>query len=457
MKSLPILVFTLLLFTICAFGKPNFVFVMADDCTWYEMGCYGGQAKTPHFDRLAAEGMRFDNCFQSSSTCSPTRHNIFTGQYPFKTGAYPNHTFAKDGTKSVAHYLEPLGYRVAMSGKRHISPREVFPFEYLGKGQDPEFDKIEAFVKECSDAGTPFCLFVTSKEPHAPWDKGDPSVYPLDEIVLPATFVDTPETREAMSRYLAEISYFDWQIGETMSLMEKYGLWDNTLFVAATEQGTSLPMAKWTCYDAGIKAGMVARWPGKIEKGSVSASLVEYADLVPTFVAAAGGELDLVLDGKSLLGVFAAPDTEVRDYVFSQTTTKGILNGSEHYGIRSVRSLNYKYIWNFTPEVKYQNVVTIEEDTKWGESTVFNSWKERAKTDAAAAKKVRAYEWRPEEELYLVSDDVDELNNLADSPEYADVKAKLRKRMVDYMGEVGDLGQESEENAHLYQAKNRGK
>ncbi len=434
-------------------AKPNFVFVLADDCTWYEMGAYGGQAHTPNFDRLANEGIRFDNCFQSSSTCSPTRHNIYTGQYPFKTGAYPNHTFAKDGTQSVVHYLKPLGYRVALAGKRHISPQEVFPFEYLGKGQDLDFKAIEAFIKECSDNGTPFCLFVCSKEPHSPWDKGDPSRYTLDKIELPLTFVDTDETREAMSRYLAEISYFDGQLGQMLALIEKLGLNKNTLVLAATEQGTSLPMAKWTCYDAGIKAGMVARWPGQIEPGIRSASLVEYADVLPTFIAAAGGIADQNLDGKSLLPVFENPDSELKKMVFSQTTTKGIINGSEHYGIRSVRTLKFKYIWNFTPEIKYRNVVTVDEDTKWGESTVFNSWRRKAESDPDAAEKVRRYEWRPGEELYLVSEDPDELNNLAENPEYTSMKARLRKAMIDWMEVTGDQGQQSEMDAHLFQQK----
>jgi uncharacterized sulfatase len=453
MKILPAFLSALLLASYTVAAQPNFVFVLADDCTWYEMGAYGGQAYTPNFDRLAEEGMRFDNCFQSSSTCSPTRHNIYTGQYPFKTGAYPNHTYAKDGTQSVVHYLKPLGYRVALAGKRHISPDEVFPFEYLGKGQELDFAAIEAFIQACSEEGTPFCLFVCSKEPHSPWDKGDPSRYELDKIELPETFVDTHETREAMSRYLAEISYFDGQLGQALELIAKHDLNDNTLVIAATEQGTSLPMAKWTCYDAGIKAGMVARWPGEIEPASQSASIVEYADLVPTFVAAAGGTPDAVLDGKSLLPVFKDPTTNVKDIVYSQTTTKGIINGSEHFGIRSVRTLKYKYIWNFTPETRYRNVVTIEEDTKWGESTVFNSWRRKAESDPDATEKVRRYEWRPGEELYMISDDPEELVNLADNPEYASVKAQLRKAMLDWMKVTGDLGQQSEVDAHLFQKR----
>ncbi|MEM7478554.1 MAG: sulfatase-like hydrolase/transferase, partial [Planctomycetota bacterium] len=93
-------------------SKPNFVFIIADDCTFRDLGCYGGQAKTPNMNRLAGQGMQFSRCFQSAPMCSPTRHNIYTGLYPVKSGAYPNHTFAKAGTKSVAHYLRPLGYRV---------------------------------------------------------------------------------------------------------------------------------------------------------------------------------------------------------------------------------------------------------------------------------------------------------------------------------------------------------
>lgn len=453
MKLIPVLILTCLLSLVATASKPNLVFVLADDCTWYEMGAYGGQAITPNFDRLADEGMRFDNCFQSSSTCSPTRHNIYTGQYPFKTGAYPNHTRAIDGTKSVVHYLKPLGYRVALAGKRHVAPQQVFPFEYIGKGQDLDFKAIAEFIKQCTDDGEPFCLFVCSKEPHAPWDKGDPSRYPLSEIRLPATFVDTQETREAMSRYLAEISYYDWQLGETLRILEDNNLLDDTLVVAATEQGTSLPMAKWTCYDAGIKAGMVARWPAKIKAGSNSASLVEYADVLPTFVEIAGGTPDPILDGKSLLQVFKDPTKKIKDMVYSQTTTKGIINGSEHYGIRSVRTLNFKYIWNFTPEIRYQNVVTIPEDTKWGESTVFNSWKREANTDQAAAEKVRRYEYRPREELYRVEEDPEELVNLANNPEYAATKAWLRKAMLDWMEATGDKGQQSEIDAHLFQNK----
>lgn len=153
--------------------KPNFVFINADDLTHHDLGCYGGQAKTPQIDTLAGEGMRFMRCFQTAPMCSPTRHTIYTGLYPVKSGAYPNHTFANDGTKSIVQYLQPLGYRVALSGKTHIGPKEVFPFEYSGKGNNPDMAAIDTLFSECEKSDTPFCLFACSNEPHTPWNKGD--------------------------------------------------------------------------------------------------------------------------------------------------------------------------------------------------------------------------------------------------------------------------------------------
>ena len=82
--------------------RPNLVFIIADDMTFRDIGCYGGQAHTPNIDRLATEGMKFERCFQAAPMCSPTRHNLYTGLYPVTSGAYPNHTFAKTGTKSIA-------------------------------------------------------------------------------------------------------------------------------------------------------------------------------------------------------------------------------------------------------------------------------------------------------------------------------------------------------------------
>ena len=284
--------------------KPNIVLLIADDCTYWDIGSYGSKdSKTPNIDRLAREGKRFTQCFQAAPMCSPTRHNLYTGLYPVKTGAYPNHTFAIEGTKSIVHYLKPLGYRVALAGKRHIAPESVFPFEYLPGKKNPDFRAVEAFLVESKQNIQPFCLFLCSHEPHRPWDKGNKDQFDPATITMPPFMVDTPETREVYTRYLAEINYLDGQVGKALQLLDKHGLRDNTVFIFLSEQGNSLPFAKWTCYEAGVQSAFIARWPGKIKSGSVSDALLEYSDVVPTFIDVAGGSPPPDLDGKSLLPV----------------------------------------------------------------------------------------------------------------------------------------------------------
>ena len=418
-------------------GHPNIVFINADDLTYRDLGCYGGQAHTPNIDRLAGEGMRFTRCFQAAPMCSPTRHNIYTGLYPVKSGAYPNHTFARKGTKSIAHYLKPLGYRMALSGKTHIAPREIFPFEYSG-GKNPDMAAIEKLMVESKKDGTPFCLLACSNEPHSPWDKGDASRYPPEKVKLPSYLHDTPEMRDAFSRYLAEITYYDGQVGEILALLKKHGLEQNTLVMVTSEQGNGFPFAKWTLYDSGLQTALVARWPGRIAAGKTTDAMVEYVDLVPTWLEAAGVEkLPEVLDGRSFLPVLSGKKDTHKEHVFGIMTTRGVINHPGHYGIRSVRSEKYKLIVNLTPEVTFTNACT--------KSKEFQSWVKAAEGgDKKAADKVRRYQKRPGIELYDVQQDPLEWNNLADDPALAPVLKELQAELDAWMKAQGDEGQATE-------------
>lgn len=430
--------------------QPNIVFVMADDCTFRDLGCYGGQARTPYIDALAEQGMRFTRCFQAAPMCSPTRHNIYTGLYPVKSGAYPNHTFVHEGTRSVAHYLKSAGYRVALSGKTHINPRASFPFEYSAKNNNPDMSAIDTLMKECRQSETPFCLFACSNEPHTPWNRGDASQYRASDIVLPHYFADTPETRESMTRYLAEVTYYDGQVGHILGLLDQHGLSENTLVMVVSEQGSGFPFAKWTCYDSGLQSACIVRWPGTVKAGVVSDAMIEYVDFLPTFLEAASAASVDSLDGKSFVDVLRGNTDQHKDYVFGEMTTRGIINGSDHYGIRSVRSARYKYIWNFTPEVEFRNACT--------KSPEFLSWVKAAEAgDAAAAERVHRYQHRPGEELYDVSADPLEWKNLADEPQMQHIKVKLREQLQSWMVSCGDKGQQTELEANERQRSGRSK
>tara|TARA_B110000483_G_scaffold239204_1_gene317272 strand:+ start:808 stop:2220 length:1413 start_codon:yes stop_codon:yes gene_type:complete len=432
--------------------RPNLVFIIADDCTYLDMGIYGGQAKTPTLENLAREGMQFSRCFQAAPMCSPTRHNIYTGIYPVKSGAWPNHTRVYPGTKSIAHYLGDAGYRVVLSGKTHISPEESFPFEYSGEFRaadpfkDDPFPTIEKLLTESKADGSPFCLFACSNEPHTPYDKGDASAYDPAQLKLPPTFVDTPNTRKEYAKYLTEITYFDAQCAALLKLLDKHDLTQNTLVMVVSEQGSGFPFAKWTCFELGLASGMIARWPGTIAAGSQSNALVEYVDVTPTLLDAAGLATPDTMDGRSFLPVLTGESTEHKQYTFGLQTTRGIGEGSENYGVRSAGTKTHRYIRNLNPTETFKNFVTRPGGDK---ADFWMSWIEKAKAgDAHALAMTQKYQHRPAEELYDVENDPHCLNNLIDNPKYAELKVDLSTQLDAWMISQGDKGAGTEALAH---------
>lgn len=430
-------------------AKPNFVLILADDCTWRDLEIHGGQAKTPHLKKLASEGMTFERCFQSSPTCSPTRHNLYTGLHPVKSGAWPNHTMAYGHVKSIAHYLQSGGYRTHLSGKRHIEPESVFPFEYSGKGQNPDMAAVRTFLGECKEQEKPFLLIAASNEPHSPHNKGDASAYPPRQIKLSPIQADTPATRQALSKYFAEITHFDSQIGQILAMLDEQGLKEETFVIVLSEQGYDLPFAKWTCYDAGLHSACVVRWPGRVKPATATKAIVEYTDVVPTFLDAAGLPLPEGLDGKSFLGVLEGKSEKHREFTFAQQTSKGIIRGPAHYGIRSIRGEKYRYIRNFTPEVAFKNAVTP--------GKVFQSWIRAGENgNALAAKLAKDFQHRPAEELYDCEADPWNRHNLIADESLKPVAADLKKRLDEWMKSQGDEGQATEEKALSRMPKRQG-
>ena len=436
--------------------NPNLVFIIADDCTYLDLEVYGGQASTPNLRRLASEGMQFSRCFQAAPMCSPTRHNLYTGIYPVKSGAWPNHTCVYPETQSIAHYLKSAGYRVALSGKTHIAPEESFPFEYSNDFRDGDpssqraYPAIERLIRTSTRADTPFCLMACSNEPHTPYTKGDPSAYPPASLKLPPTWVDTPETRAAYSKYLAEITYFDAQCGALLRVLEELGVADNTLVMVVSEQGSGFPFAKWTCYEMGLASGMIVRWPGRVKPGAASDALIEYCDVTPTLLDAAGVPTPATMDGISFLPVLLGNRDQHKRYTFGIHTTRGIINGSEAFAIRSCGTKTHRYIRNLHPDVAFTNAVTRPR----GDGVSFwESWLDRAASGDEHARRVTyRYQHRPAEELYDVANDPHCLNNLIDEPSLVEVRTNLSATLDRWMKQQGDQGRETEAMAHTRNA-----
>lgn len=432
--------------------KTNIVLVIADDCRFLDLGCYGSpDAITPNIDRLAAEGVRFTRFFQATAMSSATRHCLLTGLYPVRSGAYPNHTRLNDGVGTLPQYLKQAGYRVALEGKRHIAPIEAFPFEYLSNEQQrtvyPEL--IEPFLADVARSGEPFFLYVGSTEPHDPWNKGDQSLWNPDDLTLPCNLVDTPATRKQFRNYLAEINELDNQVGAVDALLHKYGLDENTIFIFTSEQGYSFPFGKWTCYDEGLHTGFVIRWPGTVKPGRVTDAMCEYVDVTPTLVDIAGGKIPEGLDGRSFLPVIKGETDSFKNEVYGIQTSRGIFFGPEYYAIRSIRNERYAYIMNLTPEATFKCMSTNPKKGWW------MSWKEKAATDEFARRQVERYQKRPAEELYDIVNDPFQTRNLADDPQYAGEKARMRAKLLQWMESQGDKGHQTEMEALEHMVKHR--
>ena len=233
-------------------SKPNMVFLLADDVNRDTWGAYGGKnCKTPNIDQLATEGMRFDRAYCSVAMCAPFRQELYSGRTPWRTGTLPNHSKSIPGTRSIPHYLQPLGYRIALIGKYHVGPDEAYPFERLDaprvKGGGKNASLVQgamAFIDSCKEEGKPFCVFICSSDSHAPFTSGDRSIYNADDFTVPPYWLDTPTLREVLVKYYAEITNFDALVGQTRKQLEERGVWSNTIFMVCGEQGGSAALCK---------------------------------------------------------------------------------------------------------------------------------------------------------------------------------------------------------------------
>lgn len=439
---------TLALPLVGAAKPPNFLIILADDCTFSDLAIYGGaNAKTPNLDRLAGEGLVFERAYVTSAMCQPCRAELYTGLQPMRNGCAWNHSACRPETRSLPHHLESAGYRTGIAGKVHVQPKTCFPFEEV-----PGFDAnavraptnphdvagVKAFMSRDQDKGQPFCLVVGLTEPHVPWVMGDATQYPPATLKLPPNIADTPKTREDFSRYLAEITYMDGQVGEILAALEESGVAQDTLVLFTSEQGSQFPGNKWTCWDTGLHTTLLARWPGKVAAGQRTRALVQYADVVPTLLEVAGVTSEQAFDGTSFAAVLRGKKATHREYAYA--AHNNIPEGPA-YPIRSVTDGEWRYIRNLRPDEIY-----IEKHLMGllGGATVHNpywsSWMATALDNDHTYALVKRYMRRPAEQLYHTAADPAEMTNLADAPEHAERKARLSAALEAWLAAQGDPG-----------------
>lgn len=422
--------------------RPHVVVFLADDLSWADCPMHGGtEVRAPNMARVARDGMTFTHAFVVSPSCAPSRAALLTGLDPMRNGAMLNHSRPRKELKKWPAYFHDLGYEAAAVGKvAHYAQVTEYGFDHASHFKYHEDDGVEAAVKwlGARTAGKPLCLMVGTNWPHVPWPRETP--YDPAALKLPPTLVDTPATRLARARYTAAVANTDRDLGLVYDAARKH-LGENTLFVFTSDHGSQFPFGKWNCYDAGIRTPLVVAWPGHVTPGSRSDALVNWTDLLPTCLEAAGGTPPAQgpkpgeISGRSFLPVLRGKAASHRERVFATHSGDGDMN---RYPIRAVRGRDWKYVRNLDPSAEHHT--HVDKAAGGDGRDYWDSWAEKAKTDPAAAAVVRRYHTRPAEELYDLRADPWELKNLATDPAHAATLAGLRTELDRWMREQGDEG-----------------
>lgn len=442
--------------------RPNILFALADDASHF--GVYGHSfVNTPNIDHVASEGVLFENAFTVNPKCAPSRACILTGRYTWELEDACNHLcYFPDKFDLYPDLLEESGYFIGYTGvgwkpgdwrrsglKRNPAGNMFNNYRLT----PPENTKIQAFdyaanfedflSKKPSDQ--PFYFWYGGSEPHRPYSFGEgiragKSISDIEKV--PDYWPDCDEVRIDMLDYAYEMEWFDKHLGLMLKKLEEIGELDNTLVVVTSDNGCAFPRVKGQMYEQDFHLPMVAQWNDRIKKkGRRVSDLINFVDLGPTFLEAAGAKPCKTMSGNSFLDVFS---TEEEGQIDSSRNVAYFGRekhdpGREYdvgYPVRCIRNHQFLYVRNFAPdrwpagnpETGYTNcdysptrrkVLELHDQ---GDDYYYNL----------------AFGKRPMEELYDIVDDPQCMKNLACVPQYQDIKASMWKQLEAFLIESKD-------------------
>lgn len=376
--------------TVLSADKPNFIVLFADDMGYSDLSSYGHPTtRTPHLDRMAAEGVRLTSFYCGAPVCSPSRAALLTGRYPIHAGM-PRNTgpgsdvhLPKDQTL-IPQLLKPVGYETMAVGKWHLGHQndDVMP---TGRGFDDFFGlpysndmikpwvqtdrpmylykgtaKLEevghdqhyltvryteaaiSFIQNSAKNRKPFFLYLAYSMPH-----------------LPVMTMHERSGRSAGGHYGDVIETIDWSAGRILQKLDELGIDKNTLVVFTSDNGPwhNLPDrmlqagnerwhtgsvgllrgSKGSTYEGGLRVPGIFRWPSVIPKGRVSSEMASTIDLLPTIAAAAGTNVRNKIDGYDILPFLKGESASPRyEYYFSQSDFfEAVRQGPWKYRLRT--------------------------------------------------------------------------------------------------------------------------
>jgi N-sulfoglucosamine sulfohydrolase len=423
--------------------RPNILWISVEDMS-PRVGAYGDSiAMTPNIDRLATEGVRYTQVFATYGVCAPARSSLITGMYPMSIGTHQMRTTTEapglpgpylavppPEVKAFSEYLRAAGYYCTNDVKTD------YQFAPVSDSRQPLTAWDES--RRGADwrgraAGQPFFAVINSTRTHESQVWPNPNEAPMldpSRVTVPPYYPDTPVVRQDLARHYDNIARMDVWVGDILQRLEDDGLADSTIVFFFSDHGDGLPRAKRWPYDSGLHVPMVIRWPSHLTPGAVDDQLISFVDFAPTVLSLAGVPVAEHIQGQAFLGEQAAPP---RSFIFA-----GRDRHDESYDmVRAVRDRRFKYIRHFHPERPY---------------VVPNAYRDRMPLMQELLRMHRAgllegpqtlwfREARPPEELYDVTADPHEINNLADEPVYAAVLERMRGAMDQWRTEIDDLGE----------------
>jgi len=410
--------------------QPNVVIFIADDMAWNDCGAYGHpHIRTPHIDSLAREGMRFDRAYLTCSSCSPSRCSILTGRYPHSTGAGELHLPLPGDQTMFTVPLRAAGYWTAAVGKWHLGGQVGGQVDFA-KGA-PAAQMGDAWVQALKDRPVekPFFLWAAHTDPHRGYQRG--TVEPPhthDDVVVPPMFPDVPEVRDDLALYYDEICRFDEHVGMVLDELDRQGVADNTFVLVMSDNGRPFPHCKTRVHVPGVRTPFIVRWPGHVQPGTTTDSVVSSVDIAPTVLAVAGIEPLDTFQGTSLMPILANPKMEVRRTAFAEH------NWHDYRAFeRAVHSKQYCYVRNWLPNTPGTPPADAVNSPTY---RVMQQLHEQGKLTPAQQGCVETP--RPTEFLYDVEADPHCIDNLADDPAHEQTARSMRAALTQWQEQTGD-------------------
>jgi N-sulfoglucosamine sulfohydrolase len=419
--------------------------VVADDMGLH-LGCYGDeQAHTPHLDRFAQKGILFERAFVTSASCSPSRASILTGRYPHQVGqiGLSHHGFSMDRRYSnLPARLKKEGYYTGVLGKIHVEPTDAFGFAFKWGGFDYQVSgerklrsehavsvigvngeptekrvkltqmpkriarAVDQFLKNAKNR--PFFLMVNILDPHKPlyrsvqgipWDPHLPAELKKLPVIPPGQ--DFDHIRAA--GYYNGVTRADASFGRILEALRRWTVIEDTIVIFLSDHGPIFHHGKTTNYEQGLHIPLLARFPD-FEAPSRIAAMVSTIDLFPTLLDVLGLPGRGRLPGRSSKPLFYGQQWKSRS-IYGEFTFH---DDQMLKPMRSIRTSKYKLIHNaFAPYSRRWR----DQDSQKGHSSA--QWLERYASKA---------EW----ELYDITSDPYERENLSYEEHKTDIKERLK-------------------------------